>query len=228
MMGQGSFLMRIFSDRQVTPRRGVCNLTISLIAIAILAIGILYLASTTDKLSTNRDILTVQSAWAQQPQLSSNDVELKVTSQQHVHDVAGQFITVGGAITNLSPTQTIKGGIAYISLVDLNAKIPVDLEDWSAEKGLYIPSLAPSQSLPLEWKVRLVKAGSYTIDVLFNKDGDLSSPPAASSKVFLEVAPKLNLNPGNVLPVAFGVPTVLLIILGTTNYVRGKKVGVYR
>jgi hypothetical protein len=112
--------------------------------------------------------------------------------------------------------------------VDLNAKIPVALEDWSAEKGLYIPSLAPSQSLPLEWKVRLVKAGSYTIDVLFNKDGDLSSPPAASSKVFLEVARKLNLNPGNVLPVAFGVPTVFLIILGTTNYVRGKKVGVYR
>jgi hypothetical protein len=41
----------------------------------------------------------------------------------------------------------------------------------------------------------LVKAGSYAIDLLF-KDGDFGSPPSASSKIFLEVAPKLNLSPG--------------------------------
>lgn len=159
---------------------------------------------------------------------SPNNIKLVVTSQQQVHAVAGQFINIEGIITNLSPTETVNGGIAYISLVDLKDKIPVDLEDWSAQKGLYIPSIAPIQSLPLEWKVRLVKAGSYTISMLFNKEGDFSSPPAASSKVFLEVAPKLNLNPGNVLPVAFGVPAVLMATLGVINYVRGRKVGIYK
>lgn len=159
---------------------------------------------------------------------SSNNIKLDVTSQQQVHAVAGQFISIKGTITNLSPTEPVRGGIAYISLVDLKDKIPVDLEDWSAQKGLYIPSIAPSQSLPLEWNVRLVKAGSYTIDMLFNKDGDFSSPPAASSKVFLEVAPKLNLNPGNVLPVAFGVPAVLMSTLGIINYLRGRKMGIYK
>lgn len=64
--------------------------------------------------------------------------------------------------------------------------------------------------------------------MLFNKEGDFSSPQSASSKVFLEVAPKLNLNPGNVLPVAFGVPAVLMATLGVINYVRGKKVGFYK
>lgn len=61
-------------------------------------------------------------------------------------------------------------GIAYISIVDVKDSIPVDLEDWSVEKGLYIPSISPGQSLPLEWNVRLVKAGSYTISVLFNEN----------------------------------------------------------
>ena len=95
------------------------------------------------------------------------------------------------------------------------------------EKGLYIPSIEAGQSLSLEWIVRLVKAGPYAIDLLFNKDGDFGSPPSASSKVFLEVAPKLNLNPGNVLPVAFGVPALTMGVLGVVNYIRGKKTGIY-
>jgi len=44
------------------------------------------------------------------------------------------------------------------------------------------------------------------------------SLPIASSKVFLEVAPKLNLNPGNVLPIAFGVPALIMGLLGVVSY----------
>ena len=49
------------------------------------------------------------------------------------------------------------------------------------------------------------------------------SPAIVSSKVFLEVAPKLNLNPGNVLPVTFGV----MGFLGVVGYIRGRKTGIY-
>ena len=94
-------------------------------------------------------------------------------------------------------------------------------------KGLYIPAIEAGQSLPLEWNVRLVTAGSYTIDLLFNKDGDFASSPSARSKVFLEVAPKLNLNPSNVLPVAFGIPALIMGVLGVVNYIRGRKTGIY-
>jgi hypothetical protein len=138
-----------------------------------------------------------------------------------LNGIAGQFIKIEGIITNLSHNETINGGIAYISIVDIKNKIPIDLEDWSAD------AIEAGQSLPLEWNVRLVKAGSYTIDLLFNKDGDFASPPSASSKVFLEVAPKLNLNPGNVLPVAFGVPAIIMGVLGVVNYIRGRKTGIY-
>jgi hypothetical protein len=156
-----------------------------------------------------------------------NDIKVDITSAHRVNGIAGQFIKIEGIITNLSHNETINAGIAYISIVDIKNKIPIDLEDWSAEKGLYIPYIEAGQSLPLEWNVRLVKAGSYTIDVLFNKDGDFASPPIASSKVFLQVAPKLNLNPGNVLPVAFGVPALIMGVLGVVSYIRGRKMGIY-
>jgi hypothetical protein len=98
-----------------------------------------------------------------------------------LNGIAGQFIKIEGIITNLSHNETINGGIAYISIVDIKNKVPIDLEDWSAAKGLYLLAIGAGQSLPLEWNVRLVTAGSYTIDLLFNKDGDFASPPSASS-----------------------------------------------
>jgi hypothetical protein len=96
------------------------------------------------------------------------------------------------------------------------------------EKGLYIPSISPGQSLLLEWNVRLVKAGSYTISVLFNENTNPFSSPIVSSRINLEVSPKLNLNPSNVLPVAFGVLAFLIGVLGTLNYLRGRKTDIYR
>ena len=163
---------------------------------------------------------------------TQNDMKIDVLSSQTVHAIAGQFIKIEGIITNLnqlkSSNQTNRGGIAYISIVDVKDRVPVDLEDWSAEKGLYIPSIGSGKSLPLEWNVRLVKSGSYTITILFNKDSAPYSPPVTSSKISLDVAPKLNLNPGNILPVAFGVPAVLIGIFGTMNYMRGRKAGVFR
>ena len=155
------------------------------------------------------------------------NISVAVTSSHSIHGIAGQFVKVNGTITNNNPTDTKKSGIAYISIVDLKDKVPIDLEDWSASKGLYIPRIAGGQSLPIEWNIRLVKAGSYTVDLLFNPDDNLNSPSVASSRITMEVAPKINLNPGNVLPVAFGLPAIVIITLGYIGYRRGKKTGIY-
>jgi len=169
---------------------------------------------------------------SESPPSIQDDIKIDMISSRTVHAIAGQFIKIEGIITKLnqstSSNETKRGGIAYISIVDVKDRVPVDLEDWSAEKGLYIPSIESGKSLPLEWNVRLVKSGLYTITILFNKDSAPYSPPVTSSKTFLVVAPKLNLNPGNILPVAFGVPAILIGIFGTLNYMLGRKVGVYR
>jgi hypothetical protein len=157
--------------------------------------------------------------------LSVADVRVDITSSTQVSGIAGQFVTVRANLTNLSPNETISG-VAYISVVDIKNSLPIDLEDWSAQKGIYIPSIAPSKTVTSEWSLRLVTAGSYTVDVLYNRNGDLSSP-AVSPRISLEVAPRVNLNPGNVLPVAFGVPALLVAVFAVVNYRRGKKMGVY-
>lgn len=166
-------------------------------------------------------------------QFSQDNVNVKIhiLSPSTVRGVAGQFVKLEGTITKLHDSSAkIKNngsGVAYISIVDVTDKAPVDLEDWSAEKGLYIPFLDNGQSLPLEWNVRLVKAGSYTITILFNSIDDNSSPPVVSDRINMEVSPKHNLNPGNVLPIAFGVPAALIGFFGILNYYRGKKTGIY-
>jgi hypothetical protein len=154
----------------------------------------------------------------------SNPIKMVITSSSNINAIAGQIITINGTITNLGSNPI--GGIAYISIIDAKDKIPIDLEDWSAQKGIAIDSIASGQSIPMEWTVRLVKDGSYTVVILFSSN-DNSVPPTASTKTSLEVDPKQNLNPGNVLPVVFGVPAVLMAILGTINYARGRKMGVY-
>ena len=100
-----------------------------------------------------------------------------------------KLLTLGTISSNNS------GGIAYISIVDLVDKVPVDLEDWSAEKGLYIPSIVRCN--PFRWSGMsdLSKLVPYTVDILDNGDSDLGFPPVASSKIFMDVQPKFNLNP---------------------------------
>ena len=169
--------------------------------------------------------LSFQSAFGELSGSVSSEIKIDITSSKNVSGVAGQIIKVEGTITNLSTNAM--GGVAYISIVDMQAKVPIDLEDWSAAKGLYIASVAPGQSLPLEWNLRLVKAGSYTVVILFNKDND-PLPPIASAKIFLEVIPKHNLNPGNVLPVAFGVPASVMAMLAAINYIRGRRMRIYK
>src|SRR6478736_1372538 len=144
---------------------------------------------------------------------SKNPLMISISNPTKIiHELVGKYITISANLNYLRSDKTLenstKDGIAYISIVDVKDKIPVDLEDWSVEKGLYIPSISAGQSLPLEWNVRLVKAGSDTI---------------VSSRINLEVLPKLNLNPSNVLLVAFGVPSLLIGFLGALNYLRGRK-----
>ncbi|MGA9150743.1 MAG: hypothetical protein WBZ36_09200 [Candidatus Nitrosopolaris sp.] len=77
-----------------------------------------------------------QSAISRMTSSLPSDIKIDITSAHRVNGIAGQFIKIDGIITNLSHNETINGGIAYISIVDIKNKIPIDLEDWSAEKGL--------------------------------------------------------------------------------------------
>ncbi len=144
-----------------------------------------------------------------QPQLALN-----ISSSKTLSGTAGDFVTVDATITNTG-NSSLSNTVTYLSLVDDQTKLPVDLEDWSAEKGLYIGTIEVGQSLPLNWKIHFVKAGTYSLIIVAETAGN--ELPQVSSITHFNVSPKINLNPGQVLPVAFGIPIILIVILFFLN-----------
>jgi hypothetical protein len=144
-------------------------------------------------------------------------LKLQILSSKTLSGTAGDYVTVQGQITNMSKN-IITDITTYLSLVDNESKLPVDLEDWSAEKGLYVGSIEPGQTLPLVWKIHFVKAGTYSLIIVAEIRG--METPQASTIVHFQVNPKQNLNPGKVLPVALGEPILLAFIMLMLHYFR--------
>lgn len=147
-------------------------------------------------------------------------LRLDILSSKTLNGVAGDYVTVQGQIINTG-TVPLSDITTYLSLVDTQNKLPVDLEDWSAEKGLFIGTIEPNQTLPLNWKIHFVKAGDYSLVVVATSP--TSETPRVSKITHFHVDPKHNLNPGKVLPVALGMPILLLCIMGALNYWRQKQ-----
>ena len=146
---------------------------------------------------------------------AKSQLSFNVLSQRSLSGQAGDFVTVRSQITN-SGTAPVSDVTTYLSLVDTNNKLPVDLEDWSAEKGLFIGSIAPGQTLPLDWKIHFVKAGQYSLIVVAEIAGQ--GYPQTSSIVNFLVKPKQNLNPGKVLPTAMITPIAVLGLMVLLSY----------
>ncbi len=147
-------------------------------------------------------------------------LNIKILSSKTLDGTAGDYVTVKGEINNASTTQ-LSNITTYLSLVDTGTKLPVDLEDWSAEKGLFIGTVDAGQTLPLEWKIHFVKAGTYTLSIIANIEGQ--ERPVTSVLTYFNVKQKKNLDPGHVLPVALGEPLILLLAFGFLSYYRNKK-----
>jgi hypothetical protein len=156
-----------------------------------------------------------------QQHTQSNPLVLEILSSDKLSGTAGDYVTVNAQIKNTSQ-QPITDITTYLSLVDTQNKLPVDLEDWSAEKGLYIGTIEPDQILPLNWKIHFVKAGTYSLILVAVHAG--SEIPQVSGITSFKVNPKRNLNPGQVLPVALGTPIVLILIFSIVNYKRQTRI----
>jgi len=81
-----------------------------------------------------------------------------------------------------------------------------------------IGTISPGASVPLRWKIHFVKSGRSSFAVLAEVRG--FTVPVAGEITTFTVAPKRNLNPGAVLPVALGVPVVLILFLFIPNAAR--------
>ena len=143
-----------------------------------------------------------------------NPLAFTILSAQDLSGTAGDFVTVDAQVKNTSPS-VLNSITTYLSLVDTANKLPIDLEDWSAEKGRFIGTIDAGQVLPLQWKIHFVKAGNYDLSIIADIEGN--AMPQISSVTHFQVFPKKNLNPGQVLPVALITPLVLVFLFFVLN-----------
>jgi hypothetical protein len=144
-------------------------------------------------------------------------LSIQIESDTMLNGTAGDHVTIVARISNLG-SEPLNDVTTYLSLMDIENKAPVDLEDWSVEKGLYIGTIDAGQVLPLNWKIHFVKAGMFSLIII--AEAVNNEQPQVSNIVRFHVYPKHNLNPGHILPVALGTPILLIFVLLLLSYRR--------
>lgn len=131
----------------------------------------------------------------------------------------GDWLTFHSVIKN-DGSQAAHGVVAWISLVqvDPGQEQPVDLEDWSAHKAVTQAVLQPGQQVNVEWPMRLIQAGAYrvVISAVDRETGHVMTSPF----VDFQVRRKPVVESGRILPVAFGVPAIMLGLMAWRRYRR--------
>jgi hypothetical protein len=125
----------------------------------------------------------------------------------------GDTPTFSGKVTNRGD-RSLKGLIVYLSLVSLKPgeESPVDLEDWSAQKAVRIDELRPGQDNTQEWPMRLIQAGRYGVALTVVDPNE--TQPIISDLWTFDIASKPTLSSGRIVPVALGMPALLLLLVG--------------
>ena len=115
----------------------------------------------------------------------------------------------------------VEGLVAWISLVEIDSgnEQPVDLEDWSAHKAVAAARLGPGETLESIWPMRLIQNGEYR--VVISVTARNQSAVYTSPTVEFHVTRKPVVESIRILPVAFGVPLLLLGMLGYRRWQAG-------
>lgn len=158
-------------------------------------------------------LLGIGNAWA----ADSLNVSLVPDQANSSSPQMGDWLKFHSVLTNPG-TQASHGIVAWISLVqvDPGQEQPVDLEDWSAHKAVTQAVLQPGQQVKVEWPMRLIQAGAYrvVISAVDRETGHVMTSPF----VDFQVRRKPVVESGRILPVAFGVPALLLGVMAWRVY----------
>jgi hypothetical protein len=148
------------------------------------------------------------------PPVVAADLEIALTPapENPLLPQMGDHLSFHSVIRN-GGSAPITGLVGWLSLIQTDAgnEQPVDLEDWSAHKAVAVASLAPGETIESDWPMRLIAAGTYRVFVsAMSRNG---TGPVASPIADFIVREKPVLEPGRVLPVAFGLPALIALVL---------------
>jgi hypothetical protein len=114
--------------------------------------------------------------------------------------------------------RSLPGIVAHLDVVSLDPDVYVDPEDWSTQRTQYLPPLPGHGSARLSWSVQAVNDGRFLVYVaLATAAGDRI---VAGPVLHAEVRAQQRLDAPGLLPIAIGVPVVVLLLLIATRYRR--------
>lgn len=127
----------------------------------------------------------------------------------------GQRFTFVSTIRNTGAAASTPA-VAHLDVLSLDPDVYVDPEDWSADRTQYLDPTPAGSSTPVSWTVRAVNSGRLLIYVTV-VEPELRDAVAVSAPLRLTVAPRDRLAGPGALPLAVGVPAVLLALALATG-----------
>ena len=124
--------------------------------------------------------------------------------------VLGDSIDLGIRVTNAGPAATAPL-VLHLDATDPERSSSVDPEDWTATLSRPLGILAPGATVDVVWTVQPISRGTfaaYAVALSADVDGI-----AASNLARVVVVDRRSLNPGGVLPVSVGAPTIIGLLL---------------
>lgn len=152
--------------------------------------------------------LVATSAMAAEPL----DITLSADPSNPATPQMGDHMKFVSVIRNNSEAPA-QGIVAWISLVQVDPghEQPLDLEDWSAHKAVTQASLAPGEQITVTWPMRLIQAGAYRVVI---SGVERNTHHIITSPFFdFHVKRKPVVESKRILPVAFGVPALLGLVM---------------
>ena len=139
----------------------------------------------------------------------------------------GEKLDFNTTVTNSDSRDSVPLIVAMnIINLDANGDV-VDPEDWSPQRTQYIGALGAGKTANQSWTLNPILGGNYMVYMVVipePSDPGSTSQPIASSGIHVTVQAVTRLNPGGVLPLAIGIP--LLLILGLVLLLRSRRRGI--
>jgi hypothetical protein len=123
----------------------------------------------------------------------------------------GRTFSFRTRITNDS-TRAAPSLVAHLNVLSLLPGTYVDPEDWSSHRTRYLGTLHSGASRTIDWTVKAVNSGSIGVYVAVLPQSGAPVPPVTGATVHAEIATHTTLNPAGVLPLALGVPSLLVAL----------------
>lgn len=147
-----------------------------------------------------------------------NYVSVQILSPDQVTAYPGFETTIQAEVTN-NTNQTLNNLVVYITMVDLNKNMTVNLEDYNASIPVVITSLPANTSQTVELPIILVYPDVFHLYVtVANLD---TMTIVSSDAIVTDIMSQASINPDVVTVTAIATPVLILFLaLGVSLYRR--------